>query len=79
MTEQGFDSEKIRTVFIKMCTKSMPESMTGKSVFPAELAFLCKNKLVDRTVRKLFFFLKPADKITQFRPGDILWQFMQDF
>ena len=36
------------------------------------------DTVVDRTVRKLFFFLKPADKIMQFRPGDILRQFMQD-
>ena len=50
MTKQRLDGEQIRSIFIKMCAKSMSECMAGNAVFPSQ-AFLmfremCRNYLV---------------------------------
>lgn len=33
--------------------------------------------MVHGAVRKLFVFLEPADEITQFLPGNLLWPLME--
>ena len=47
MSHQYFQSEKIRTVFIMIGSKSMAEGMTGKSVFPAKMLFVRPDKVRD--------------------------------
>ena len=37
MTKQGFYGHKINPIFIEVCSKSMPERMTGKAFGPAKL------------------------------------------
>ena len=44
--QQGFNGKKVSSVFIKVCTKSVPERMAGKARFPAKTEFLCADSLV---------------------------------
>ena len=37
-----------------------------------------ENGSIDRTVRKISFFLKPFDIITQILPGNIFGRFVED-
>ena len=40
MSKQSFDGEQVRTVFIKVCAKGVPERMAGETFFPAKTAFV---------------------------------------
>ena len=46
MPEQGFNSEQVRAIFIKVCAKCMPERMAGQAMGEAKFRFFGKNKLV---------------------------------
>lgn len=46
MSQQSLDGQQIRSVFIKMGSESVAERVTGETVFPAELSFFGKDKLV---------------------------------
>lgn len=49
MSKQGLNGKQVCAILIKVCTKSMPERMTGETVLPPEFSFFGRDKLIDRT------------------------------
>ena len=65
MPHQIFNCQKIRPVFIKVCSESMTERVAGKPVFPAEGLFVGTHmprdiKSINRPGRIRLFRKKPA-------------------
>ena len=64
MSEQGFNGEQIRSVFIKVGAKSMAERVAGKPFFPAKTAFMLvdvsgKKKGINRPIWICLFWKEP--------------------
>ena len=73
MSKQSFDGEQVRTVFIKVCAKSVPERMAGETFFPAKTAFVLmdvsgKEKSVNGSGRVELFREEPAGRPPVLKP-----------
>lgn len=73
MTKIRLDSEKVRSVLIKVSAKSMPERMTGDPVRPAQSVFVCmdvtsQKKSVNRERGIGLFRKKPSLWSVIFKP-----------
>ena len=73
MPKQGFDSEQVGTVFIKVGTKRMTERMAGKPFFPSKPTFMLmdmsgKKKGIDRPVGICLFWKEPTGRPVVLKP-----------